>query len=324
MGKKIVLVAVVGLVTLVGLAITPDLDPAVVEARWAKPPSTFVELDGMRVHLRDEGAGLPILLIHGTSSSLHTWDGWTAVLTDLARVVRFDLPGFGLTGPQPDEDYSIDRFVRTVDLVADHLGLSCFVLGGNSLGGLVAWRYALAHPERTRGLLLVDAAGLPRDDVPLLIKLGQWPVVGDILPWFTPRAVVDDQIRRAYGDSARITPEVRDRYWDLLRRAGNRAAFTRYTRTARSFKGHEKIGEITAPTLIMWGELDRLIPVAHAAGFAERLSNDEVVVYPGVGHVPMEEIPSQSAADVRRFLGAHAPCAPIADKLTTALREPTR
>lgn len=186
------------------------------------------------------------------------------------------------------------------------------------LGGLVAWRYVLAHPERTGGLLLVDAAGLPRDDVPLLIKLGQWPVVGDILPWFTPRAVDNDQIRRAYGDPARITPEVRDRYWDPLRRAGNRAAFTRYTRTARSIEGHEKTAEITAPTLIMWGESDRLIPVANAARFTEQLPNDEVVVYPGVGHVSMEEIPSHR----RRMLDAFLALAPPAPRSPTGRRRP--
>ncbi len=293
----------------VAASYTPDLDPATVEARWSGPSSRYEQIDGMRVHLRDEGQGIPVLLIHGTSSSLHTWDGWAAALTDVARIVRFDLPGFGLTGPEPDGDYGVDRFIRAVDAGADHAGFSCFVIGGNSLGGLVAWRYALAHPDRVGGLVLVNAAGLPRDDMPLLIKLGRWPAVGDVLPWFTPRAVVDDQIRRAYGDPARITQDVRDRYWDLLRRAGNRVAFTRYTRTLRPTVGHERIGGITAPTLVMWGDLDQLIPVAHAAEFAERLPVADTVVYPGVGHVPMEEIPDRSAVDVRDFLEVHRPCA---------------
>lgn len=315
-----VVVAIIGITAVVGY--TPDLDPADVDTRWGGPPSQFVTIDGMRVHLRDEGQGVPVLLVHGTSSSLHTWDGWAAALTDVARVVRFDLPGFGLTGPQPDADYSVDRFIRAVDAVADHSGLSCFVIGGNSLGGLVAWRYALDHPQRVGGVLLVNAAGLPRDDTPLLIKLGRWPVVGDVLPWFTPRTVVDDQIRRVYGDPTRITPDVRDRYWDMLRRAGNRAAFTRYTRTLRPTIGHERIAEITAPTLVMWGDRDQLIPVAHAAEFAKRLPAADTVVYPGVGHVPMEEIPSRSAADIRDFLEAHTPCATTASGGLAPLDEP--
>lgn len=303
--------ATVGIAAVAGY--TPDLDPSDVEARWGGPPSQFVAIDGMRVHLRDEGRGVPVVLVHGTSASLHTWDGWAEALRHDHRVVRFDLPGFGLTGPQPDADYSIDRFVRTVRAVVDHLELGCFVLGGSSLGGLVAWRYAIEHPHGLGGLVLVGAAGLPRNDVPLLLKLGRWPVVGDVLPWFTPRAAVDDQIHRVYGDPALITTDVRDRYWDLLRRRGNRAAFTRYARTVRFSDAHERIGEITAPTLIMWGDLDELVPVAHAAEFARRLPRADTVVYPGVGHVPMEEVPGPSVMDLRDFLAVQAPCAATAD-----------
>ena len=138
-----------------------DIPLDALKARWAGGTSRFLAVDGMEVHVRDQGSGPPIVLLHGTSSSLHTWDGWAERLREGHRVVRFDLPAFGLTGPSPTRDYSIDAYVAVVDHVTTRLGLQRFVLGGNSLGGGIAWAYALAHPDRVRGLILVDALGYP-------------------------------------------------------------------------------------------------------------------------------------------------------------------
>src|SRR5450755_1650723 len=143
----------------VAVAWAPDRPVSALEARWAQPPSTFVDVQGMKVHLRDEGVRtdpVPVVLLHGTSASLHTWDGWAKELAANRRVIRFDLPGFGLTGPSPDGDYRIESYVRFVTAMLDKLGVSRCVIAGNSLGGQIAWETALAHPERIEKLILID------------------------------------------------------------------------------------------------------------------------------------------------------------------------
>src|SRR6202522_99177 len=157
----LVLIAVVALTIggFVALNWAPDRPVAELKARWAQPPSVFVSLDGMDVHLRDEGPRddpMPIVLIHGTSSNLHTWDGWAAGLEKTRRVVRMDLPGFGLTGPAPDGDYSPQRYSHFVIDLLDKLSINRVVLVGNSLGGSIAWLTAATRPDRVAKLILID------------------------------------------------------------------------------------------------------------------------------------------------------------------------
>src|SRR5206468_1092598 len=148
---------------------------------------------------RDEGSGPLVVLVHGTSSSLHTWDGWAAALRDRWRVVRVDLPGFGLTGPSPARDYRIAAYVTFVDRFLERVagGVPC-ALAGNSLGGNIAWEYALAHPSRVRALVLVDSAGYPLvlgGAAPLAFRVARWPVVADLLAGLDPRRLVEDGVR---------------------------------------------------------------------------------------------------------------------------------
>src|SRR5262245_28075985 len=155
----------------------PERSVAELQGRWAPPPSTFIDVNGLKVHLRDEGPRddpSPIVLLHGSGSSLHAWDGWADALKGQRRVIRFDLAGFGLTGPSPDGLYSLDRDVKLVIGVLDKLGVAHCVLGGNSLGGAIAWRTALAEPGRVDKLMLVDAGGYPSQ--PTSVPLGEWVI----------------------------------------------------------------------------------------------------------------------------------------------------
>jgi pimeloyl-ACP methyl ester carboxylesterase len=282
-----------------------DLPLETLKARWAGPTSRFVDLDGMSVHYRDEGSGPPVVLVHGTGSSLHTWDAWAAALSPSHRVVRLDLPAFGLTGPRPDGDYRLDTYVEFLDHFAARLGLGRFALAGNSLGGAIAWRFAAAHPSEVTALILVDAGGYPRQvKRPLAFRLGQMPLVGQLLPHLDPRLVVERTVRLVYGDPGRVTPELIERNYELVLRPGNRQAFG--AETSLPFEDHTALLQtLHVPTLVMWGDRDALIPVSDAQRFASDIPGARAHIYEGLGHVPMEEDGPRTAADAREFLDGH-------------------
>ena len=304
--------AVAGLALIAALGVAaswePDRSAAALEARWAPPPSAFIVVKGQRVHLRDEGPradSSPIVLIHGTSASLHTWDGWAEQLRTRRRVIRFDLPGFGLTGPNASGDYSDAAHARFVIDVADALGLPRFVVGGNSLGGETAWRTALLAPQRVERLILVDAAGYAfvPDSIPLGFRLAYSPATSWLVETTLPRALVESSVRDVYGEPGRVTPALVDRYFDLTLRAGNRRALVQ--RLAQFVPGEDatRIRELKLPTLILWGGRDRLIPPANARRFAADIAGSQLVMFDTLGHVPHEEDPAATVAPVRRFLG---------------------
>ena len=285
----------------------PDVSVEMLKARWALSPSRFLSIDGMQVHLRDEGPrddSVPIVLLHGTSSSLHTWDGWTDSLKGTRRVIRFDLPGFGLTGPAPDGDYRMEANIRFVTHVLDTLGARRVVLAGNSLGGWIAWRVAIVRPELVQRLILVDAAGYPFESqsVPIGFRLAQIPVLNKLVQRILPRSVVEGSVRNVFGDPARVTPGLVDRYYDMARREGNRAALVARFAQARADPDTAAIRTITQPTLILWGGRDQLIPPDNAARFWRDIRGSRVVMFDGLGHVPHEEDPPATLAAVRRFL----------------------
>lgn len=302
-----VLYVFAGMVALLGVLLATksraDIPLETLKQRWATGSSRFMELDGMEVHYRDEGSGAPIVLLHGTSSSLHTWDGWANVLTKTARVVRVDLPAFGLTGPSPTRDYSNDAYVDFVDRFVQKLGLERFVLAGNSLGGAISWKYALAHRDKTRALILVDSGGYPSSSraTPIAFRIAKWPIVPSLLVALDPRPLVEDGVKKAYGDPARVRPEILERYYELSLRPGNRSAFIDRMKLPRVDES-AKIHEITVPTLVMWGARDNLVPVESARHFAHDIQGARLVIYDDLGHVPMEEDPERSVADVVKFL----------------------
>ena len=290
----------------------PDLALDELKARWAQPPSRFVELDGMQVHLRDEGPRddpLPIVLLHGTSSSLHTWDGWARELSRKRRVIHFDLPGIGLTGPAPDADYRIERDVRFVASALDRLGVARCALAGNLFGGQIAWETALAHPERVEKLILVDAAGYPLQPlaVPLGFRLARMPLLNRLAQHLLSRHVIESSLRSVYGDPNKVTPELVERYYQLTLRAGNRRALVQ--RFAQSIEGihPERISGVRVPTLILWGRRDRLLPPADAERLRRDIAGSRLVVFERLGHVPQEEDPAATLAAAKRFLDGIAP-----------------
>lgn len=295
----------------VPLARAPDRPVQTLVARWAPPPSDFIEVKGQVVHLRDEGPRddpRPIVLIHGTSASLHTWEGWAAALKGQRRVVSFDLPGFGLTGPFTGayraDDYRGDTLARFVIDLLDHLKLQRVVLGGSSLGGEVAWRVASLAPGRVESLVLVDASGYDVEPLewPIGFRLARTPVVSVLGEWFLLRGLVDQSVRSVYGDPARVTPALVDRYFELTLREGNRHALRMRLQQLEAGKDLGRLSSLTAPTLLLWGGRDRLIPPAVAERFRRDIPGSRLVVFPELGHVPHEEDPQRTAEAVKEFL----------------------
>jgi pimeloyl-ACP methyl ester carboxylesterase len=284
----------------------PDRPVEELTAKWAPPPSQFVDLAGMQVHLRDEGPreGLtPIVLLHGTSASLHTWDGWADALKHERRVIRFDLAGFGLTGPSPVNNYSIEHYASTVIAVLDYLDVDQAVLAGNSLGGNIAWVTALLYPERVGGLILVDTSGLPFEaqSVPIGFKIAATPLLNKLVEGVLPRGIVESSVKNVFGDPSLVTSDLVDRYFDLTTREGNRQALAERVRQTK-LTLVDRVPELNLPTLIMWGELDRLIPLEVGEAFNAQIQNSTLVVFDGLGHAPQEEDALTTVNEVKRFL----------------------
>ena len=288
-----------------------DLAPAVVNSRYANDESKFIQLDGLQqginLHYRDEGLSsvdnpdAPVLfLLHGIMASLHTWDGWVEHLKNDFRIIRVDIPGFGLTGPYSDGIYNVERSVDMLDQLSDKLGIESFFLAGNSMGGYISWNFAATHPEKVKRLILVDAAGYPFKP-PMMLELLRTPVLKDSISFMTPRFIVTQTLNEVYGDSSKVTDETIDRYHQLMLREGNREAVVDVFASIAHVDS-SKIKQLTLPTLIQWGEADVWIPLANAEKFAADIKEAKVITYPGIGHIPMEEIPQKTANDAKEFL----------------------
>ena len=309
---RIFFLIVIGLAGLVGYGVwdSRDLSAATLEARYADETSAFIHVNGARIHYRDEGAGPVILMVHGYSTHLQNWDGWAAALKKDRRVVRLDLPGHGLTGPYPAGDYSPDAQTAMVAAFVEALALKDVTVIGNSLGGLIAWRYALQRQDNTRALVLVSPGGFlgpqaaenEAGDVPALAAALKY-----VFPTFLARAALETN----YADDAKVTAPLVRRYRDLIRREGNRDALLAALRQFTLYEPEDTLGRIATPTLILWGAQDEVLPASDATRFSDAMPNAELVVFDDLGHILMEEAPTRTLPVVNAFLERLA--APPAD-----------
>lgn len=299
----VILTLLVGIPTLLVLSLVRfDIPAAEVEQRYALPESKFIAVNGLRVHYTDEGKGEAVVLVHGTGASLHTWQKWVEGLRGNFRVIRMDLPGFGITGPAPDRQYTIAAYVKFLHALLELIKAQQVNLVGNSLGGHIAWRYAVEYPDNVNKLILIDSAGLPRiGKIPLPIRLARMPVVGKLGLYASPRFLVRNSLKEVYFDRSKVTEDLVERYHTMALRAGNRQAFIDRAEQLESGSS-DGLERIKIPTLILWGRHDRWIPVEQAENFRKKLLLAQVVIYDNAGHVPHEEIPEQTLADALQFL----------------------
>jgi pimeloyl-ACP methyl ester carboxylesterase len=303
----VVLFVVLLLGALVAYAWAPDRSVAELQKRWAPPPSVFVDVNGMQVHLRDEGPrddAQPLVLLHGTGASLHVWEGWARELKQQRRVISFDLPGFGLTGPSPQGDYSMDSYVAFVLAVLDKVQVKQCVLVGNSFGGRIAWETAVASPERVARLVLVDASGYPArsKSVPIGFRIAQTPVLNKLLEVTLPRSMVESSLKNVYGDPQKVTPQMIERSYEITLREGNRGAMGARMKQSPTGVGVERIRQLKLPTLILWGGRDRLNPPSDGELFERDIVGSKRVVFDDLGHLPQEEDPARTLPVVQAFL----------------------
>lgn len=284
-----------------------DIPIEVLKEKYADSSSRFVEVQGMQVHFRDEAEvpdSLPIVMLHGTGASLHTWDGWTKILKQKRRVIRLDLPAYGLTGANPSGDYSTQAYVSFLHAFLEKIGVEKCILMGNSLGGSIAWHFAVAYPHLIKKLVLIDATGFPTKNAqaPLAFRLAKIPIANELIKYITPRFIIEKTILNVYGDKSKVSNELIDRYFELSLREGNRQAFIDRMKVPFDTPDTLKIKELKMPTLILWGEEDKLIPVENAYKFKRLLPYNNLVIFKGIGHLPMEENPEFTAISLQAFL----------------------
>jgi pimeloyl-ACP methyl ester carboxylesterase len=306
MFKKIFWTLVVVLIAALSFLYKSDIPLEELKKQYTNEESKFISINGVNVHYRDEGNkndSLPLVLIHGTSSSLHTWDSIVPALLNKKRIIRLDIPAFGLTGPHPGREYSIAFYNQFIDSFLSTLGVQQYIIAGNSLGGSIAWNQALSYPQKVKQLILINSGGYPKKNEKgnIGFKLASMPLIGDVLVKFTPRSLIRKSVEDVYADKSKVNEQLVQRYYDLLLREGNRQA-TLDIFKQRKYASSEKIKSVRTPTLIIWGEEDQLIDVSNAYLFKKDIQGSELVVIPKTGHVPMEENPSSFLKALNKFI----------------------
>ncbi len=299
----VLLLVVMSLVVALGVWLyTPDRPLAALQTKYG---GEYIEAAGIRLRVKDTGPrdAPAVILLHGFGASLDTWDSWATALSQNYRVIRFDLPGFGLTGPDPSGDYTDQRGLLVLAALMDKLGVDRASLIGNSLGGKIAWNFAVAYPDRVQKLILISPDGFAspgfeygkKPDLPFILRL---------LPYVMPRPMLRMNLAVAYADKSRLTNATLTRYDDMMRAPGDRAAMLARMQQVMLENPEPLLRRIQAPTLILWGDQDGMIPFSNAADFLRDIPHATLRPLPGLGHVPFEEDPAQSLPPVEAFLAA--------------------
>ena len=282
---------------------SPDISVSELKKTYANQHSQFIEIEGMNVHYRDEGEGQAIVLLHGTGASLHTWDKWTAELKKSYRVIRLDLPAYGLTGPHPENKYSLPDYSSFLNSFVDSIGVDNFILSGNSLGGAIAWYYTTEYQNKVKLLSLLDPGGFYNKEKqsPLVFRLARAPGINKILRYVTPRFFIKNTLKEVYYDKTKLTDKKIDTYRDLILRENNRESFINRTNSS-PVDYTQRLKSIIIPAQIIWGNEDEWISVDNAKLFSEALPNNRVDIMKETGHLPMEERPYESLELLLNFI----------------------
>ncbi len=282
---------------------TPDKSRASLEALYLRQASDMLTVAGIQIHVRDDGPkdAPAIILLHGFGSSLHTFDPWAEALKADYRVIRLDLPGSGLSPPDPTGDYTDARSIALILVLMNQLEIGKATLVGNSIGGRIAWNMAVDHPERVEKLVLISPDGFASPgfaygeaaDVPGVMKAMRFTL---------PKSAIRPNLTASYGDPKQLNEATVKRYHDLMLAPGGRAALLQRMEQTVLVDPATRLPQIKAPVLLLWGRKDRLIPFSNSADYTALLPDSRLVAFRSLGHVPMEEDPAQSLSPLRDFL----------------------
>lgn len=291
---------------LIALWVYRDIPAEELEAKYASAESRFMNVDGARIHYRDEGEGPGMLLLHANFGNLIGWDPWVEALKDSYRVVRMDFTSHGLTGPDPTDDYTLERTLALTEKFIDAVGLDRFSIGGTSIGGTIAIRYSAKHPDRIDNLILLSPGSLEGRDIKSS-RRGDMPDAAYALTYILPRALPEYMLVGGFGDDEKLTDELIDRWYDMWMREGQREAQLDRLSQYKPGNIEEIIRSLTPPTLLLWGEANTTAHFDQADEFRVLLENVEslkFISYPGVGHMAVQEAGEETGRDVRAFLDA--------------------
>ncbi len=296
---------ILGIIAMAVWLYEPDKPRAALEEAYA---GEYRTIDGVRLRLRDTGPSdaQAIVMLHGFGASLETWEDWAKSLSTRYRVIRFDLPGFGLTGPDPTGDYTDARSMKILGDLLDQLDVDRVSLIGNSLGGRIAWNFAALHPDRVINLVLISPDGFasPGFDYG---RQSEAPLIMRALPYTAPRSMLKANLAAAYGNPEALSEASVTRYHDMMLAPGVRPAILARLSQVLLREPGPTLARIQAPTLLLWGEKDGMIPISNADDYLRDLPNATLVRLPGLGHLPFEEDPVQSLLPLERFLSGEAP-----------------
>jgi pimeloyl-ACP methyl ester carboxylesterase len=285
---------------------TPDLERAELEKRYFSSSPQIIDVDGLKVYYKETGPqGAPaLMLLHGFGSSLQAWDDWSLKLEQKYRVIRLDLPGFGLTGASPANDYSEEKDLAILTYFADKLGLEKFSVMGHSMGGKMAWSLAASQPERVQALVLMAPDGFP-ETKDIGTKPYEVPAIMGLIKYVLPKYLVRKSIEPAFVQADALNDALVNRYFDMLRAPGVRGAILERSNQTIYTDPVPRLKAIKAPTLLIWGEQDQMIPSTNAQSYANVLSNSTTVLIPKLGHLLQEEQPEKGLTAVIQFLDSH-------------------
>lgn len=283
-----------------------DLQSVTLQSPYFQSTDQIINVDGVEIRLREEGSkdAPAIIMVHGFTSSLETWDALADEFKSDYRVLRFDLPGHGLSGTDPNNDYSNERSVALFHKLIGSLEIEAPIILGNSLGGLVAWRSEVSYPGTASKLILISPGGYPINGV--TEKPAAVPMMVKLYLTKAPRAGVKQATTALYGDPSKLSAARVEEIVDMMAQPGNGDALVKRAEQFTLPAPGPDLAKVLAPTLIIWGEKDIMVPVDHGSKFARAMPNAKLLTYEGVGHVPQEEAPKRLARDIREFLSDKA------------------
>ncbi|MDO6475201.1 alpha/beta hydrolase [Alteromonas sp. 1_MG-2023] len=274
--------------------------------KYADADSKFMDVDGINVHYKDQGTGPAILLVHGTLGDLHDWDTWAEVLSKHYRVIRFDLPSFGITGDIPNGNYSVDRSHVLIDGLMDALDIEKFGIAGISYGGMVSFRYAATRVNRITSMILVNSAGIQfgkavKRDTDTKDKPRKNMFIDPVVNREDVAQFYDDYINdHTYVTSAFIQRKLD--YLNIVNRDAN---------SIKAYKLYEKgnpqrvLSHVTAPSLVIWGTANQALDTETAQAFIDALTAScfkKLVTFDDGGHYINVERPAPTAKAALAFL----------------------